>query len=111
MFLNVVYLKGVVDISLGRRPAGSTSPPPAPARPSGRNPYDHRRRRPRGHPVPRALLQTQWFAILATFVAINTVMYAALAVAKILPKANPADWIRRRSERSETRSIDPDSPR
>ncbi|KQN89604.1 hypothetical protein ASE96_04665 [Arthrobacter sp. Leaf69] len=60
---------------------------------------------------PEALLHTHWFAVLATFVAINTVMYAALALAKILPKVNPSDWIRKRNERSETRSIDPGSTR
>lgn len=66
---------------------------------------------PAGLLFPESLLHSHWFAILATFVAINTVMYAALAVAKILPKVNPSDWIRTRSERSETRSIDPGSSR
>jgi hypothetical protein len=65
---------------------------------------------PAGILFPEALLQTQWFAILATFVAINTVMYAALALAKILPKLHPSDWIRNRNKRSETRSIHPDAP-
>lgn len=66
---------------------------------------------PAGLLFPESLLHSQWFAILATFVAINTVMYAALAVAKILPKVNPSDWIRTRNERSETRNIDPGSSR
>ncbi|WP_235500146.1 hypothetical protein [Arthrobacter sp. Leaf69] len=66
---------------------------------------------PAGLLFPEALLHTHWFAVLATFVAINTVMYAALALAKILPKVNPSDWIRKRNERSETRSIDPGSTR
>ena len=67
---------------------------------------------PAGTAVSRvAVAYPHWFAILATFVAINTVMYAALALAKILPKVNPSDWIRRRNERSETRSIDPGSTR
>jgi len=66
---------------------------------------------PAGLLFPESLLHSHWFAVLATFVAINTVMYAALAVAKILPKVNPSDWIRTRSERSETRSIDPGSSR
>ena len=66
---------------------------------------------PAGLLFPEALLHTHWFAVLATFVAINTVMYAALALAKILPKVSPSDWIRKRNERSETRSIDPGSTR
>ena len=64
---------------------------------------------PAGILFPEALLHSQWFAVLATFVAINTVMYAALALAKILPKVHPSDWIRTRNERSETRSIHPDA--
>jgi len=64
---------------------------------------------PAGILFPEDLLHSQWFAILATFVAINTVMYAALALAKILPKVHPSDWIRNRNERSETRSIHPDA--
>ena len=64
---------------------------------------------PAGILFPESLLHSQWFAVLATFVAINTVMYAALALAKILPKLHPADWIRTRNERSETRSIHPDT--
>ncbi|MDQ0754266.1 hypothetical protein [Arthrobacter sp. B3I4] len=63
---------------------------------------------PAGILFPEALLHAQWFAVLATFVAINTVMYAALALAKILPTVHPSDWIRNRNERSETRSIHPD---
>ncbi|WP_235563886.1 hypothetical protein [Arthrobacter sp. Soil763] len=64
---------------------------------------------PAGLLFPESLLHSQWFAILATFVAINTVMYAALALAKILPKLHPTEWIRTRNERSETRSIHPDA--
>ena len=62
---------------------------------------------PAGVLFPESLLQSQWFAVLATVVAINTVMYAALALAKILPRVHPSDWIRIRNERAETRSIDP----
>ncbi|QCB98765.1 hypothetical protein E5206_00235 [Arthrobacter sp. PAMC25564] len=61
--------------------------------------------------LPESMLHTQWFAILATFVAINTVMYAALAVSKILPKLHRPSWLRRSHERAETRSIYPDGPR
>ncbi len=66
---------------------------------------------PAGILLPEAILGTELFAILATFVAINTVMYVALAVAKILPKVYLADLIRRSNERAETRSIHPENSR
>ncbi|MET3921098.1 hypothetical protein [Arthrobacter sp. UYEF20] len=66
---------------------------------------------PTGILLPESVLHTEWFAILATFVAINTVMYCALAVAKILPKLHPSSWLPVRHERTETRSIYPDAPR
>lgn len=59
--------------------------------------------------LPESLLQTDWFGILATFVAINTVIYVVLGLIKVLPL-----WRRRghhgASRRSETRSIHPDAP-
>lgn len=61
--------------------------------------------------LPSSVLQSPWFSILAAFVAINTVMYAALAIAKMLPKIYIGDWIHHRERRSETRSIYPDAPR
>jgi hypothetical protein len=66
---------------------------------------------PAGILFPQSLLNSEWFAILATFVAINTVMYAALAAAKVLPKIHRPGWLRPRHERGETRSIHPDAPR
>ncbi|RJT94920.1 hypothetical protein D6T65_17380 [Arthrobacter frigidicola] len=65
---------------------------------------------PNGLVFPESLLQTELFAVLATFVAINTVMYAALAIVKVLPKVDAPGWTRSRGERSETRSIHPDVP-
>ncbi len=59
---------------------------------------------------PERVLYTEWFAVIAAFVAINTVIYTALAIAKMLPKVYLSDWQRRRYERSETRSIHPDAP-
>lgn len=53
--------------------------------------------------IPPGLL-----VVLTTFVAVNAVMFAALAVAKILPKVYINDWIRGRSERWESRSIHPE---
>jgi hypothetical protein len=60
--------------------------------------------------IPESFQRSDFFAILATFVAINTVMYAALAVAKVLPKLYPSTWAPRRYRRAETRSIHPDAP-
>lgn len=57
-----------------------------------------------------SFLTSNYFLTLAAFVAINTVMYAAMAVAKILPKIYFADWFTHRNRRSEIRSIYPDSP-
>jgi hypothetical protein len=60
--------------------------------------------------VPAPVLHTHAFAILATLVAINTVMYAALTAAKLLPPVHPREWLRRANRRAETRSIYPDGP-
>ena len=60
--------------------------------------------------LPQGTLRTTWFAVLAAFVAINTVMYLALAVAKILPKVHPRDWLPRTYARAQERSIYPDGP-
>ena len=64
---------------------------------------------PWGILLPSTLLHSDLFGVLAAFVAINTMMYAALAVAKMLPKLYVADWISHRNRRSETRSIHPDA--
>jgi len=61
---------------------------------------------PAGVLLTEAILYSDWFAIMAAFVAVNTVMYAALAVAKILPRLHAPDW--KRGYRSETRSIYPE---
>ncbi len=59
--------------------------------------------------LPESTLQSETFAVLAAFVAINTVMYGALAVAKMLPKVFVADWFTDRHRRAESRSIHPHS--
>ena len=61
--------------------------------------------------LPTSILSSDAFGILAAFVAINTVMYAAVTVAKLVPRVNPAMLRRGRYQRSETRSIHPDAPR
>ena len=60
--------------------------------------------------LPEFIVHSEWFAVLAAFVAINTVMYCALAVVKTLPWIYPTDWISQRRRRSESRSIYPDHP-
>jgi hypothetical protein len=61
-----------------------------------------------GSILPGDLMHSHWFAVLTTFVAVNTVLYLTLAIIKILPKAYVSDWIDRRNRRSETRSIYPE---
>ncbi|WP_309068770.1 hypothetical protein [Microbacterium sp.] len=60
-----------------------------------------------GFLLPEAVLHTGWFAVLAAFVAVNTLLYLALAIAKLPPKPRPR---RGRALRSETRSIHPGGP-
>lgn len=64
---------------------------------------------PAGILLPESTLHSQFFAILAAFVAINTVMYAALAIAKIVPMVHLGDLIPGRRRRAETRSIHPET--
>jgi hypothetical protein len=59
--------------------------------------------------LPESILHSEWFGFLGALVAINTLIYAALALAKILPKLYLTDWTRRRDQRAETRSIHPDT--
>lgn len=58
--------------------------------------------------LPTSVLRSELFAVLAAFVAINTVMYAALSLAKLLPKQYPSDWFSSPNRRSESRSIYPE---
>jgi hypothetical protein len=63
---------------------------------------------PTGVLLPTSVLHSHAFAVLATFVAINTLVYVVLAAAKVLPKVYVRDWLPRRHRRRETRSIHPD---
>ncbi|MEY4101880.1 MAG: hypothetical protein RIR88_14 [Actinomycetota bacterium] len=58
---------------------------------------------------PASLIESRFFVILATLVALNTTVYAALALSKILPKVIRPSWYRRGRLRQETRSIYPDA--
>lgn len=60
--------------------------------------------------LPESTLREEFIAVLAAFVAINTIVYVTLAVAKVLPKVYVRDWLSNRNRRVETRSIDPDAP-
>lgn len=61
--------------------------------------------------LPESVLHSRPVALLAAFVALNTVLYVALSIAKALPKLYVDDYRPRRYERGETRSIFPDGPR
>ncbi len=65
---------------------------------------------PMGLVLPEEFLSTPAFQFIAAFVALNTIMYAALAIAKMLPKVYVSDWVNRRGRRQESRSIDPEDP-
>jgi hypothetical protein len=61
-------------------------------------------------PIPESVMHSEAFLVLMTFVAINTVAYAALSLAKLVPPLRPGSWFTSRSRRRETRSIYPDAP-
>jgi len=61
--------------------------------------------------LPESFLRSPFFAVLATFVAINTMMYLSLAVAKILPKVYVSDYVHGSNRRGESRSIHPGARR
>ena len=61
---------------------------------------------PLGILFDESILQSPFVNVLATFVALNTLMYAVLAVSRVLPRPR-LRW-RRRCQRAETRSIYPD---
>jgi hypothetical protein len=57
--------------------------------------------------LPQSVLHSDWFAVLSTFVAINTVVYAAMACLNLLPRVYLSEWVSTRNRRSESRSIYP----
>jgi hypothetical protein len=58
--------------------------------------------------LPQSVLRSQIFAVLSAFVAINTLIYVALTVAKLLPKIYLSDWFSNPERRRQTRGIHPD---
>lgn len=61
--------------------------------------------------LPESFLHSSFYIVLATLVALNTVIYAALSVVHLLPKWFRASWLRRQRKRGVTRSIYPDGPK
>jgi hypothetical protein len=59
--------------------------------------------------LPESILQSEPYLVLLTFVSVNTVGFAALSIAKLLPPVRPAAWFTSRNRRGETRSIYPDA--
>jgi hypothetical protein len=62
---------------------------------------------PAGILFPESILHSPFISVLAAFVAVNTVIYATLAIAKLLPSVRWGDLFPGRRRRSETRSIFP----
>lgn len=114
LFLDIVYVKGVVDITLGHRPKwGNVGSANLDAPPVRRIPGVITMVLlgiPTGILLPESVIHSQSFAVLSAFVALNTVAYAVLSLAKILPKFYVSDWVKGRNRRAETRSIYPDAP-
>jgi hypothetical protein len=61
--------------------------------------------------LPESFLHSRFFVILATLVALNTVVYAAISVIHIFPKIFKPGWLQKRHHRRITRSIYPDGPK
>jgi hypothetical protein len=57
---------------------------------------------PAGILFPESVLQTQFFQVLALFVAFNTLMYVTLAIGKMLPRVR----LRRRAGSGQGRPAD-----
>jgi hypothetical protein len=62
---------------------------------------------PAGLLLPESFLQSEFFLVLSTFVAINTLMYVTLAIAKMLPRIYLSDFRSGRNRRREPRGIIP----
>lgn len=60
--------------------------------------------------IPTSLLDSEFFHVLATFVALNSLIYATLAVLKVVPKGYSFVRFDGRNRRRQNRSIYPDAP-
>jgi len=61
--------------------------------------------------LPESFMHSRFFIILATLVALNTVIYAALSLVHVIPKWFRSSWLRGHRQRAVTRSIYPDAPK
>lgn len=61
--------------------------------------------------LPESFMHSRFFIILATLVALNTVIYAALSLVHVIPKWFRSSWLRGHRPRAVTRSIYPDAPK
>lgn len=66
---------------------------------------------PEGILLPETFMQSRFFIVLATLVALNTVIYAALSVVHVIPKWIKPKWLPGHRPRGMTRSIHPDGPK
>ena len=80
LVLQAVYVKSLFDIATGRA-AGWNYVPRELATASGTSSDV-----PRRNPAPPHVLNSGWFQALATFVAINTLIYAGLSLATLIPR-------------------------
>lgn len=64
---------------------------------------------PTGLLLPESILNTPLFGLLAAFVAVNTVVFLALAVVKMLPAVPLSMLFIHRNRRIQNRSIYPNS--
>ncbi|MCV2393672.1 hypothetical protein OEB99_05065 [Actinotalea sp. M2MS4P-6] len=55
--------------------------------------------------LPESVLHSDAVKVLATFVALNTLMYVTLAVVKILPRVHRPAWMSGSNRRAQDRSI------
>lgn len=60
--------------------------------------------------LPASFLHSEAFLTLSTLVALNTIVYAGLSIAHVIPKWLRPIWFRKKAHRAETRSIYPDGP-
>ena len=80
LVLQAVYVKSLFDIATGREAGWNYVPREMAPREAVRN--DH----PGRNPASSSVLHSGWFQALAAFVAINTLVYAALSLAKLIPR-------------------------
>ncbi|SCX14896.1 hypothetical protein [Candidatus Aquiluna sp. UB-MaderosW2red] len=54
-------------------------------------------------------LESAWFQVLSSFVAVNTLIYGTISLASVLPRLYPTQWFSSRNTRAESRSIYPET--